>query len=185
MGIEQAIEMCREALKLNPNYASAHCLLADCLSYKGVSSEALIEYERTLNLDNTRRRFLTRYGVALSSMTSNEYQAALEQLKQKEPELFQQHIYFDTPWEEAIDKFDRVQKMSSIFSDTPEEQQEDRAYYHYQRGYAYLQAGLLNKAVEDFAVGRKLAPENMQLVQAYSYALSLRRKQESKKFSNR
>ncbi len=181
--IEQAVEMCRKALKLNPDYASAHCLLADCLSYQGKFDEAVIEYERTLMLDNTRRSFLTRYGLALAGMAISEYKETLNQLRQEGPELVRQRNYYDTPWEEAIDKFDRVQKLSAIYNDTPEQQREYRANYHYQRGYAYLQAGLLNKAVEDFAVGRKLAPENMQLVQAYSYALSLRRKQESKQFS--
>ena len=179
---DQAIEMCRKALKLNPEYASAHCLLADCLSYKGEFGEALKEYERTLSLEGTRRRFLTRYGLTLSSMTVVEYQKALEQLKQQESDL-KQRVYYDTPWEEAIDKFDRVQKLSAMYNDTPEEQRKYLADYHYQRGYAYLQAAQLDRAVEDFAVGRKLAPENLQLAQAYSYALSLRRKQETENSS--
>jgi len=33
--IEEAIEKCQKAIELNPHYASAHCLLADCYSYQG------------------------------------------------------------------------------------------------------------------------------------------------------
>lgn len=60
---------------------------------------------------------------------------------------------------------------------TLKKEREQRANYHYQRGYAYLQAGKLDKAVENFTVGRKLAPGDLKLAQAYSYALSLRRKE--------
>ena len=177
--IDQAIDMCYKALKLNSEYASAHCLLADCLSYKGEFGEALREYEKTLSLDSTRRRFLTRYGLTLAGMTLSEYQKALEVLRQHETN-FGCRTYYDTPWEEAIDKFDRAQKLSDMYTDSPAEQRNNRADYHYQRGYAYLQAAQFDRAVEDFAVGRKLAPENLQLAQAYSYALSLRRREGEK-----
>jgi tetratricopeptide (TPR) repeat protein len=181
-GLDQAIEMSRKALKLNWAYASAHCLLADCLSYKGEFCEALIEYERALRLDSTRPDFLTRYGLALAGMTLAEYQKALEALKQQESELGCRS-YYDAPREEAIDKFDKAQKLSDMYNNSPEEQRKNRADYHYQRGYAYLQAAQLDEAVENFAVGRKLAPENLQLAQAYSYALSLRRKEQRARLS--
>jgi tetratricopeptide (TPR) repeat protein len=173
--IEEAIENCKIAIKLNPYYASAHCLLADCYSYQGRFGEALVEYERTLRIDNTRYDFLTRYGLTLAAMSLSEYRDALNSLQRQEPGLAEQHTYLAQPWQEAIDKFDRVRSLST-FNDTVEEQRERRANYHYYRGYAYLQADLIDKAVEEFAVGRKLAPDNLQLIQAYSFALSLRRK---------
>jgi len=176
--IEQAIEKCQDALKLNPDYASAHCLLADCYSYQGRFGEALIEYERTLRLDNTRYDFLTRYGLALAGMSRSEYQGALNFMQLQEPDLARQRAYLEQPWLEAIDKFDRVRSLSTT-NDTLEEQRARRANYYYYRGYAYLQANLIDKAVEEFAVGRKLAPDNLQLMQAYSHALSLRRRKES------
>lgn len=177
--IEEAVEKCQKAIELNPYYASAHCLLADCYSYDGRFGDALIEYEKTLHLDSTRHDFLTRYGLALASMSPSEYQNALQYLRREQPDLARQRTYLNQPWLEAIDKFDRVRKLRTS-NDTPDEQRARRANYYYYRGYAYLQAGLIDKAVEEFAVGRKLAPDNLQLIQAYSYALSLRRREEEK-----
>jgi tetratricopeptide (TPR) repeat protein len=174
--IELAIEKCREALKLNADYASAHCLLADCLSYQGKSDEALIEYERALALDGTRIAFLTRYGLALAGMTGIEYQKAIEQLQLREPDLARRRNYLPQPWLEAIDKFDQVRKLNAIDTDDPEKERTNLANYHYHRGYAHLQAGFLNQAIEDFLMGRKLLPDDLQLAQAYSYALHLQRK---------
>jgi tetratricopeptide (TPR) repeat protein len=176
--IEEAVEKCQKAIQLNPDYASAHCLLADCYSYQKRFGEALIEYESTLQIDSTRYDFLTRYGLALAAMSSAEYQNALNYMQRQEPGLAKQRTYLKQPWLEAIDKFDRVRSLSTS-NDTDEEQRERRANYQYYKGYAYLQADLIEKAVEDFAVGRKLAPDNLQLIQAYSYALSLRRRKES------
>lgn len=178
--IEEAIIMCRQALELKRDYASAHCVLADCLFYQGKLGEALIEYEKALALDDTRSDFLTRYGFALTSMTTVEYQEALKELRLREPELANRHIYLNEPWQEAIDKFDRVQKLSTMYDKTPEEQQERLANYRYQRGYAYLQASLIDKALEDFTVGRKLAPDKMEFAQAFSYSLMLRRRVDDK-----
>ena len=172
---ELAIEKCREALKLNPQYASAHCLLADCLTYQGRFSEAIIEYEKALEIDCTRLDYLIRYGQALAAMTPSEYYEALKQLNLLEPKLVEQHNFLSQPWLEAIDKFDQVRKLSTMDDRTFEEQRERRADYHFYRGYAYLQAGLFSEAIEDFARGRKLAPGNLQLAQAFSHALRLQR----------
>jgi tetratricopeptide (TPR) repeat protein len=173
--IKLAIEKCREALRLNPGYASAHCLLADCFSYQGKFSDAIIEYEKALAIDGTRLDFLTRYGQALAAMTTFEYKEALEQLSLREPKLVQQHKFLSQPWLEAIDKFGQVRKLSTKDDETLGGRREKRADYQYYRGYAYLQAGLITEAVEDFAVGRKLAPGNLQLAQAYLHALRLQR----------
>ncbi len=170
-----AIEKCREAVQLNPDYASAHCLLADCLSYQGKFSEALIEYEKALKLDSTRATFLTRYGLALAAMTSSEYKETLAQLTLQEPELMRWRQYLTQPWLEAIDKFDQVRRLRILDNEDPEEDWRRRADYYYHRGYANLQAGLLDEAIEDFSIGRRLAPDDLQLAQAYSYTLRLQR----------
>lgn len=181
--IEQAIEHCRIAIGLNPAYASAHCLLADCLAYQSSFSfgEAILEYERALALEIMRSDFLIRYGLTLASMTSAEYQEAIRYVQYvwQKRQSSQLRTFKSHPWQEAIDKFDRVRSLSSIYDNDPEKEQEQRARYHYQRGYAYLQANMLDKAIEDFTVGRKLAPDDLQLAQAYSYALSLRRKEKT------
>ncbi|MBA2288494.1 MAG: tetratricopeptide repeat protein [Ktedonobacteraceae bacterium] len=174
--IDLAIEKCREAVRLNPDYASAHCLLADCLSYQGRFSEALIEYEKALKLDSTRATFLTRYGLALAAMTSSEYKEALAQLTLQEPELMRRRQYLTQPWLEAIDKFDQVRRLRILDNEDPEEGWRRLADYHYHRGYANLQARLLDEAIEDFSMGRRLAPDDLQLAQAYSYALRLQRR---------
>ncbi|MEO6888584.1 MAG: tetratricopeptide repeat protein [Ktedonobacteraceae bacterium] len=170
-----AIEKCREAVRLNPDYASVRCLLADCLSYQGKFSEALIEYEKALELDSTRATFLTRYGLALAAMTSSEYKETLAQLTLQEPELMRRRQYLTQPWLEAIDKFDQVRRLRILDNEDPEEDWRRRADYYYHRGYAHLQAELLDEAIEDFSIGRRLAPDDLQLAQAYSYALRLQR----------
>ncbi len=170
-----AIEKCREAVRLNPDYASVRCLLADCLSYQEKFSEALIEYEKALELDSTRATFLTRYGLALAAMTSSEYKETLAQLTLQEPELMRRRQYLTQPWLEAIDKFDQVRRLRILDNEDPEEDWRRRADYYNHRGYANLQAGLLDEAIEDFSIGRRLAPDDLQLAQAYSYALRLQR----------
>lgn len=179
--IDLAIEKCQTALKLNSDYASAHCLLADCLSYRGRFVEALLEYEKTLKLDNSRPDFLARYGIALASMSESEYYSARNHFEQQASELNQKRRFFEQPWQDAIDKFDRVRNLYAMYSDSTEEERDYLADYRYQRGYVHLQASLINKAVEDFAVGRKLEPDDLQLAQAYSYALSLRRREKEEK----
>src|SRR6266516_2071042 len=133
----------------------------------------------TNDLDHAGHDFLTRYGLALASMSPSEYQNALQYLRREQPYLANQSVHSDQPWLEAIDKFDRVRKLRTS-NDTLEEQRARRANYYYYRGYAYLQANLIDKAVEEFAAKRKLAPDNLQLMQAYSYASSLRRREEGK-----
>lgn len=176
--IEQAIEHCRIAIEENSMYASAHCLLADCLAYQGSFGEALLQYEKTLALENARSDFLIRYGLTLAGMTATEYQTAIHHM-QRESRNIQARIFHGQPWQAAIDKFDRARNISKMYDDTSSKEQEQRAKYHYQRGYAYLQASMFDKAVEDFTVGRKLAPDDLQLAQAYSFALSLRRKEQT------
>ena len=178
--IEQAVEQCRIAIRENPDYASAYCLLADCLAYQGNFGEALRCYEKALALENTRSDFLIRYGLTLAGMTATDYLEAIHQMQQESRHI-QPRTFHGQPWQAAIDKFDRARNLGKMYDNAPskEQEQEQRAKYHYQRGYAYLQASMFDKAVEDFTVGRKLAPDDLQLAQAYSYALSLRRKEQT------
>ena len=108
-------------------------------------------------------------------MTPSEYQKALKELDEREPHLVRRHKFFDHPWEEAIDKFGQVLKLNTRDDRTLEEHREARIHYYYYRGYAHLQAGLISEAIEDFMVGRKLAPGNLEFSQAYSHALRLQR----------
>jgi tetratricopeptide (TPR) repeat protein len=177
--IEQAIDHCRTAIEENAAYASAHCLLADCLAYQGNFGEALFQYEKALALENTRSDFLIRYGLTLAGMSPDEYQEAIQYMQhvQEESQQIQPRTFHGQPWQAAIDKFDRARSLSIVYDQDAEQERVQRAKYHYQRGYAYLQANMLDKALENFTVGRKLAPDDLQLAQAYSYALSLRRKE--------
>ena len=178
--IEQAIEHCQIAIALNPSYAAAQCLLADCLAYQGKFGEALLAYEKALELESTRSDFFIRYGLTLAGMTSIDYQEAIQYTKQQNQRI-QAQLFQDQPWQAAIDKFDQARHLSTMYDESLEKERAQRAQYHYQRGYAYLQANILDKAIEDFTVGKKLAPDDLQLVQAYSYALSLHRKEQASK----
>ncbi len=170
--LELAVESCQKALELNTDYASAHCLLADCMFYLGKFCEALLEYEKALNLISTRRDFLIRYGFALAGMTTSQYQEALRYLKHQEPTFLKERSYSSEPLQEAIKKFDEARNLSHV-DETIEEQRVRRAEYHSQLGYAYLQAGYIDEALEDFAAARKLAPDDLQLEPIYRYTLSL------------
>jgi tetratricopeptide (TPR) repeat protein/DNA-binding transcriptional MerR regulator len=175
--IDQAIEKCRKAVNLNPNYASAHCLLADCLSYQGQFSEAFVHYEQAIALDSTRTEFFSRYGLTLASMTESEYEEALNYLKSKIPELFLQRRYLDKPWDEAIARFGQTRDLDLAGKDTNSpEAQEILAEYYYRKGQAYLHAGQIDEALEEFTMGRKHSPNNLNLDQSYLFALQQRRK---------
>jgi tetratricopeptide (TPR) repeat protein len=115
-------------------------------------------------------------------MTSAEYQEAIQfiQYVWQKRQSGQLRTFKSHPWQEAIDKFDRARSLSTIYDDDPIKEQEQRAKYHYQRGYAYLCVNMLDKAVEDFTVGRKLAPNDLQLAQAYSYVLSIQRQEKDR-----
>jgi tetratricopeptide (TPR) repeat protein len=184
--IDRAIEHCRKALSLNPRYASAHCLLADCLSHQGLYGEALAEYEETLMLNGIRPDFLTRYGITLAGMSPSQYEQALDQLKQRRPDLAARKFH-PRAHLEAIAKFESALRSSEENVAGSEHETMDRARYHYHKGYAYLQAylldrnaDLLKKAIEDFNFARRQNPEDLQMMQAYSYAITLdRERQES------
>jgi tetratricopeptide (TPR) repeat protein len=185
--IDRAIEHCRKALDLNPRYASAHCLLADCLSHQGLSGEALEEYEETLMLNGIRPDFLIRYGITLAGMTPSQYEEALGKLKQKRPDLAARKFH-PQAYLEAIAKFESALRSTEENVAGSEHETMTRARYHYHKGYAYLQAylldqntDLLKKAIEDFNFARRQNPEDLQMMQAYSYAITLdRERQESK-----
>jgi tetratricopeptide (TPR) repeat protein len=183
--IERAIEHCRKALNLNPRYASAHCLLADCLAHQGLYGEALEEYEETLLLNGNRPDFLIRYGLTLAGMPPAQYQQALDRLNQRRPELAVRKFH-PQAYLEAIAKFESALRASEERVAGSEHETMDRARYHYHKGYAYLQAylldqntDLLKKAVEDLNFARRQTPEDLQMMQAYSYAITLDRERKS------
>jgi len=126
--------------------------------------------------------------MTLAGMTPDEYQEAIKHVSLQESKDFLPDNTPKQPWQEAIDKFDRARNVSKIYyyDEDPEREREQRARSHFQCGYAYLQAGLIPEAIEDFTVGRKLAPRDLRLAQAYSYALSLYRKEdkETNKLAN-
>jgi tetratricopeptide (TPR) repeat protein len=101
-------------------------------------------------------------------MTRSQYQTAREELARQESN--------NEPYLEAIDKFDRALTLSEGTGAIVEEQPAEvrRAECYYQRGYAHLRAGQLDKAIEDFEIGRRATPNDLRLLQAYAYAKSLK-----------
>jgi tetratricopeptide (TPR) repeat protein len=183
--LEEAVSNGRKAIKLNESYASAHCLVADCLLYQDRFGEALIHYETACSLEPSRTDFLTRYGVALAGMQPAWYLDATRYVTEQAPDLVNR-TWFDSPIDEAIDKFSRVRDVSEPQNETPEHQKSRLATYNLQMGQTYLQAALLNqggdeetallnKAVECFAVARKYDSSSSHLAQAYTDAWSLLR----------
>ncbi len=176
--IRQAVENCQKAIALNPDYASAHCVLADCFVLQKEFAQAVVHYEKALDLDRTRVSFLTRYGIALASMTSNQYKDALTHLQAEGPQLFHIREYRADPYAEAINRFEQARDLSLERGDGMEnEEQEIFAKYYYYKGFAHLQAQMLDEAIEDLGMGRKRSPNNLYLLQSYTFAVNLQQKE--------
>jgi tetratricopeptide (TPR) repeat protein len=167
-----AIQQCGEALRLNPRYASARCLLADCLAYLASYGEAIISYEAAIELNPARPDFLERYGFALASMSQATYDEACAKAQGAVP--LRSKRFRSAPHLEAIDKFEQALRLYE--GEHPHRLSKHQADYHCRRGHAYLQAGMLDEAVEDFEIGRRLAPDDPELARAYAYTLSLVRR---------
>jgi tetratricopeptide (TPR) repeat protein len=174
--LDDAIRGSSQAIKQNPNYASARCLLADCLMFKIDNAETLAEalehYEIAITLDNTRADFLIRYGIALAGMSTILYGDALGLLRARGSEL---RRFASNPYEEAIFRFEDALKIAERSARTEQEKLSCRATYYYHCGHAHLKAGLREKALEDFANSRKLCPEDLLIAEAYAYTLHLSR----------
>lgn len=164
----QAIEYCRKAIAEDYKYASAHCLLADCLSYQGQYKEAREAYELAIGLNRSRQDFLIRYGIALAGIATPDYQR-----------LFADRIKDRTvqplPYQAAIEQLESAQSRYAESDDTEEGKRRRLSEYRYFRGLAYLQADQMDEAVEELAAGRRLAPDDLRLAQVHAYALSRQR----------
>lgn len=169
---DEAIEQCNTALTKNPRYTSARCLLADCLIYQGRHSEALIQYEQTLRW-NPRADFLIRYAIALAGMTTEKYKEALTKLRE-ERRLISKRGYAE-PYEDAIDKLEDARRRSRVPNLSSDQEREQEANYYYHRGYIFLRAGKFERALQEFAIGRKYSPDDLRLSQAYAHANALMR----------
>jgi tetratricopeptide (TPR) repeat protein len=177
--VSEAIRECELALALNERYASAHCLLADCLAQQGDHFRAIKGYETATALAD-RSDFLVRYGFALTGISEHEYAEVVGGLSMPEKCSIK-------PYQDAIEKFDRalkleLMKLSSRPFPSPEARADARrareVEFYFRRGFAYLQASLLDndhtlleRALQEFGSGRALDPDNMNLAQAYVYAL--------------
>jgi tetratricopeptide (TPR) repeat protein len=140
-----------------------------------------------LLLNGNRPDFLIRYGVTLAGMAPSQYKEALDRLNQRRPDLAAR-AFHPQAYLEAIAKFESALRASEERVAGSEHETMDRARYHYHKGYAYLQAylldqnsDLLKKAIEDFNFARRQTPEDLQMMQAYSYAITLDRE---RKFSS-
>lgn len=170
---DEAMAHCRKAIELNPNYASAICLLADCLSYQGNYVEAVQFFERAISLNSSRADFLLHYSAALSGMTRAEYSEAVARLRSFEP-AYARYAFPEEPHMHALDKIEEAQKLSEVNHGSQREARQHRARYYYHRGYVYLQAGLLDEALTELSIGRKLTPDDEKLVRSHAYALNLK-----------
>lgn len=166
-----SMKQCGSALELNHDYASAHCLLADCLFYGGDHAAALAEYEKALELNNARPDFYTRYGIALSCTPLDVYRDVTSKHRSEDGG----RRVNPKPYLEAMNQFQKAKELLDSSSDTLEERRKHEADYRYHRGCSYLNAGLLDKACEEFDVARRIQPGDLRIAQACANASALLR----------
>ncbi len=171
--MEEAERLCKEAIRLNPRYASALCLLADVLAYEGKYGEALARYEQALRYATQDKRavYLIRYGIALANMDKRIYDRVRREVKNFDRVIIEGRFH-DDPALEAIEKFDQAERLFGRLTQINRFGTKIGANYHYHRGMAYLRSGNSTKAIEEFSLGRKLEPENSILADALSHAIA-------------
>jgi tetratricopeptide (TPR) repeat protein len=107
---EEAVELTRQMLEINPNNASAHFSLGYIYRYAGMLNESVLEMEKAVTLDPKNSDFRS---IVITYSRAGEYEKALEALKiYKESAYtlgFQGDILFrqGRP-EQAVESFDRV-----------------------------------------------------------------------------
>ncbi len=114
-----AEEEFREAVRLNPSYATAHQYYADFLKAMGRFDEALSEVARALELDPLNLSINTGVGHVL--YLSRQYDRAIEQYKRTvdlDPSFTPTHIWFGRPYlekgmySEAISELETAVRLS-------------------------------------------------------------------------
>jgi TolB-like protein/Flp pilus assembly protein TadD len=108
--IEEAVEITRQMLDINPNNAEAHFSLGYIYRYAGMNNEAVQEMEKAVTLDPKNPDFRS---IVITYQAVGEYEKALEALKiYKENSFtlgFQGEIFFrQGRLEQAAESFDRV-----------------------------------------------------------------------------
>jgi tetratricopeptide (TPR) repeat protein len=179
----EAIRCCEEALSRNKDYASASCLLADCLSYIGEIEKARAQYDKALLLAPFRTDFHIRYGIALAAAAGALHGELLSgKSSASTPQITIQRLI-----DEAIEMFDAARSLklqeliaqaassSESLHDRQEHTREAHGEYYFHRGMTFLQVAMYQKALEALSMGRKLHTANLQLAQAFAYAVRMSR----------
>ncbi|HLW79404.1 MAG TPA: tetratricopeptide repeat protein, partial [Terriglobia bacterium] len=80
---DRAIEQCHETIAMEPAFAPAHHILADCYHHAGRHEEALASFERALELNGNSPSTLASYGYVLAAQgRAAEARRILDQLSE-------------------------------------------------------------------------------------------------------
>lgn len=151
--LPQAIEECNKSIEKNPNYISALALRADCYSAENRVLEAIREYERIIGIGNDPG-ILIRYGISLSNFRRELYEDAIS-----DPELAGREFNSEK-YLEAIDKFEKARKLLNGANESSGNNNKSLIRIQFHLGMVYFKEGLIEKAIEELSLGRKLSPKD-------------------------
>jgi len=108
--IEEAVELTRQMLEINPNNAEAHYSLGYIYRYAGMNKESVIEMEKAVALDPKNQSFRS---IILTYLVADEYEKALNALKNYGENAFTLSVHGEVLFrqgklDQAIEYFDRV-----------------------------------------------------------------------------
>jgi TolB-like protein/Flp pilus assembly protein TadD len=111
--IEEAVELTRQMLEINPNNADAHYSLGYIYRYAGILNESVMEMEEAVHLDPRNPKFRS---IIVTYMFAGEYEKALDAFKNYKESTFTLGFHGVTLFRQgekkrAIEYFDRVIAM--------------------------------------------------------------------------
>ncbi len=170
--LEEGISHLREALQIDPTYASAHFNLGNALVSRGELGEAIEQYRQALQIDPAHIGARTNLGNALVAQgrleeAMEQYQEALKiRLDVVQPHINLAHLLVRKgDLDEAIKHYRQALALSPGDSEI-----------HLYLGNILVSQGRLNEAIPHFQEALKIKPDYEAAYVSLGKAMGLRRK---------
>jgi len=152
---QEAINTCREALRLKPDFAEAHYFLGSSYDSLGRSQEAIASYKEAIRLKPDFAKAYLGLGSAYDSL--GRYQEALLALKEAirlKPDLAEAHAYLGMVYY----KLGRYQELLAATQEAIR-LKPDFAEAHAYLGVAYYKLGRSQEAIASYKEAIRLKPD--------------------------
>lgn len=173
--IQEGIELASIMTEAHPNDAKSHALLADYLYFADRDEEAIDSYRKTVDLDSSRFPVWNQLLVILSENQKNElllnYAPRAIELFPNQPSLY--FIYglalsAEKEYQEAVDYLE-------LGKDLVVDNQALKSQFYSSLGDIYHELGNDPVSDQNYDMALKLDPNNIYVLNNYSYYLSLRK----------